>query len=845
MPIVKATPPAPKPGELGMCDHCGEPFLAMSLREEAYAQCLRCGVRHHSTAASATATLFEAVYREMHVELLREGTLFPSLSTLGIHPSVLTRAMIGQVPEDYDVAARFEPHIQRAQQEVERLERDRPTGRPTKEYPHALGAARRQVEGLRRLDQEARECFAQHEGWLACFYESPSHEITGITFVNPEAPDQDKTALRIEDTMGTFNHGMFAPSPVPRDVLLTKRLIVVADELELLLLQSIAARRAEHFDFSPADGTVFACATGLLTDAKVVRELSRHPIVCFHASADGNELIEALRQEMNLLGFTPPVGHRTLIEFCGAVSDPKRASELLQASIEQPVLYTRPFENVREEVDDVRTWKAALFLRHRWAADRVLRDLQERGLLYWDGRRPYAFLHDTKELIVGDEDHAGFPPFAAHYGIAASDQGMYSHLLGALQLEAAAHGTVTQVHSFAHYDSKRHMLYVFDLDRSVYRVTAEEITQVVNGTDGVLFVRSPKHLPFEIGTPKGDVEILTKEILAGVQFEKGELSTDDQRLLMLVWTLSMFFPELFPTKVILAMVGAKGSGKTSLLLRLGQLLFGPLFNVSNFTTDEKDFDATITNEAFVVVDNADQPIKWLDDKLAVAATGGTLKRRLYYTTNKLVDFPITAALAITSRTPHFRREDVADRLLLFRVQRYEDFFSQAYLLEEGRAKRNAVLTEVFGLLQRAVAALKARATEHPRVKFRMADFAEFALKVTPALTGDDRIVGVLDRLARAQLAFTTEHEPLLDLIDEWLKFSSNVGRPITTGALFEELRELQHSSVRVFPFKDPQAFGLHVSSLDATLRDVFKMEISHVRSNRRQCTFWPRTEDAA
>jgi len=139
-----------------------------------------------------------------------------------------------------------------------------------------------------------------------------------------------------------------------------------------------------------------------------------------------------------------------------------------------------------------------------------------------------------------------------------------------------------------------------------------------------------------------------------------------------------------------------------------------------------------------------------------------------YTTNKVVDFAITAALAITSRTPHFRREDIADRLLLFRVRRYEKFVSQAHLLEQGQAKRNAVLTEVFGLLQRAVAALKDRAAEHPPVKFRMADFAEFALKVAPAITKDERIAAILDRLAGAQLAFTAENEPLLDLLDEWL-----------------------------------------------------------------------------
>jgi hypothetical protein len=808
------------------------------------AQCLRCGIRHCSSAPTATAALFETVYREMHLELLNGARVLPFLSTLGVHASVIARSMIGQVPEDYDVAARFEPHIQRAQDEFERLERERPKGRPSNEYLVGVDLARQQVDRLRQLDHEARECFDQARGWLACFYESHSHVITGIAFVNPEAREK-KFALQIADTMGTFNHGMFAPTAAP-EVPISTGVIVVANELELLLLQSIAAQRAEEYGFDAASGTVFACATGLLTDAKAVRRLSRQPTVCFNASPDGKELVEALRQEVNLLGFNPPAGHRTLLEFFKTVPDAAQAHDLLRARIQQRVPYTRPFPNVRAEVDVVRANKAVEpFLRHRWAGEQVLKDLQERGRLYWDGRLPYAFLHDTKEVVVGDEDGAGFPAFAAEYGIAATDQAMYSHLLGALQLEAAAHGTETQVYSFAHYDSKQHALYVFDLDRWVYRVTAEEITKVENGTDGVLFVRTPKYQPFEIGTPKGGLDVLTNQILAGVQFEEGELSADDQRLLIAVWILSMFFPKLFPTKVILAMVGAKGSGKTSLLLRLGQLFFGPGFAVSNFTTDAKDFDAAITNEAFVVVDNADQPISWLEDELAVAATGGSLKRRLYYTTNQLVDFPITAALAITSRTPHFRREDIADRLLLFRVRRYENFVSQAYLLQEGRAKRNAILTEVFGLLQLAVAALKAQATEHPRVKFRMADFAEFALKVTPALTGDDRIVGILDRLASAQLAFTTENEPLLDLIDDWLEMAGNGGRFITTGDLFKELQDMRGSALRSFPFKDAQQFGQHVSNLDTTLRTLYRMEIRHVRSHRRACAFWPRTQVAA
>ena len=108
------------------------------------------------------------------------------------------------------------------------------------------------------------------------------------------------------------------------------------------------------------------------------------------------------------------------------------------------------------------------------------------------------------------------------------------------------------------------------------------------------------------------------------------------------------------------MIGEKGSGKTSVLRRIGQLLFGPKFQVLGMSHEPKDFDAAVTGDAFVGIDNADANIAWLDDKLAVVATGGTLKRREYYTTNKLVEYPITAFVGITSRTPHFRREDVAD-----------------------------------------------------------------------------------------------------------------------------------------------------------------------------------------
>ena len=56
------------------------------------------------------------------------------------------------------------------------------------------------------------------------------------------------------------------------------------------------------------------------------------------------------------------------------------------------------------------------------------------------------------------------------------------------------------------------------------------------------------------------------------------------------------------------------------------------------TAKPDDFDAAITSDHFVVADNADDAPPWLPDKLAVLATGGTIKRRVLYTTNRLADY---------------------------------------------------------------------------------------------------------------------------------------------------------------------------------------------------------------
>ena len=306
----------------------------------------------------------------------------------------------------------------------------------------------------------------------------------------------------------------------------------------------------------------------------------------------------------------------------------------------------------------------------------------------------------------------------------------------------------------------------------------------------------------------------------------------------------MFFPELFPTRPIIAMIGEKGSGKTSILRRIGQLLFGPKFQVMGMSHEPRDFDAAVTGEGFVAIDNADADVPWLNDKLAVVATGGTLKRRLYYTTNQLVEFPITSFVGITSRTPHFKREDVADRLLLFNVERLKEFGAEGTLLSELTARRNHLMTEFVGELQRVLRALEKNKDKSYSSNFRIADFAQFVLKVADAEGNLGEAEAMFDRLGQEQLAFTIQDDPVIEILESWACAKGNAGRELTTAGLFYELKRHADCSQppMLFDFKNVIGFGQYLQTKRATLAALFGATERTVGGRRRVWQFYPPTD---
>jgi hypothetical protein len=160
---------------------------------------------------------------------------------------------------------------------------------------------------------------------------------------------------------------------------------------------------------------------------------------------------------------------------------------------------------------------------------------------------------------------------------------------------------------------------------------------------------------------------------------------------------------------------------------------------------------------------------------------------------------------------------------LIRLERFTEFVSAAYLDEDIELRRDALMTEVVYTLQKIVAALHEQRNERRLTQFRMADFADFAIKIGPVLGVEQRQVEeILRKVADVQQEFTIQDDPLLAMLDDWLQTPRNVGRWVRTAELFEyQQRNGRFSGSSTVLCKDARALGQAITNLRSTLESIY------------------------
>lgn len=377
-------------------------------------------------------------------------------------------------------------------------------------------------------------------------------------------------------------------------------------------------------------------------------------------------------------------------------------------------------------------------------------------------------------------------------------------------LTARRRGERKTVHQFSYWDCASKRLYISKNDGTMFVLDGSSVTESNNGGDGVLFKAHLFTAPIV-----ADLTALPscfQVVFDGLSLDGDEIQAQHALALLKAWMLSVFFLEALPVRPILVLVGENGSGKTSLARRIGMVLYGGQFQVAGFRKDqngEGDFLAAVTNERFLVFDNADSNISWLPEHIARIATGVAIHRRRYYTENELVTFIPNCFMAMTSRDTRWNRGDVTQRLLPIKLHAIASTNIPESTLQQGLlGGRDKIWGAMLQILNTIVARLCGNQgvfTSH----HRLADFDQLGRVIADTLGISNDFIAAMANLNQTQQTLLAEGNERFEIVARWLRDPANayLGVASITGEdLFRELRSRYHDE-RLFPFKNPTALA--------------------------------------
>ncbi len=469
--------------------------------------------------------------------------------------------------------------------------------------------------------------------------------------------------------------------------------------------------------------------------------------------------------------------------------------------------------DLQEKIDKIRVDTEKVPATHRLLkiAELIEADLAAKGcaLLQTEEGELYLLWKPTGRIFNLDSGAmstwlSGYLAVSPH-----EKDGVINYVLDSLRSDAFKTDPVP-VRVLSAYNQETGALVVSDGAGGVWRRERFERWEPgVNGDGGMFFLTYGKGDPWkpEFGHPEA-----LDWFFERMSFDPaGNLTRAEYTTLMRVFLLSLFFPPLRRTRPIPAFLGIKGSGKTSAIRMIGRLLEGDGFEVTDVRENNEDgYIAAVCNSTVLGLDNADTQVSWLEDTLALYATGHEVRKRKLYSNNEMVAYRPRATVLIASRDPHFRRDDVAQRLLQFHFAPPSRYQPESELQEELRAKRGAIIGEL--LTRAGQVADRLAEGSGPSANFRMADFAAFGWVAMVAENREGEWFPLLEKLENVQAGFATEGNPTVEALAVLLDRDGALS--MDTTALYEACRAV---TAGVAFYKSPRAFSRILGNMRAEI----------------------------
>lgn len=463
-----------------------------------------------------------------------------------------------------------------------------------------------------------------------------------------------------------------------------------------------------------------------------------------------------------------------------------------------------------------------------------------------DGSSHYYF--DASRKLLLDVDKDDFKWFLrTKYGLSERD---LRELLEELKAIIWKHGIETRVHLFAHFDAAAHVLYISTNRNQVIRLDGHKISLVDNGTDGILFrtiddwapiISDPEILSgldyfsggFDWNKFEGGGSLLYRHLIARANFT-GDRDVqglpDSQRYLLTLYFYSLFFESVMLDKPILCFEGVKASGKSYIGSAVGSILFGEEFQPTSMPEQLRDLAVALSQNYFIVLDNVDSRVPGSHlNMLCQAATGGGVSLRQLYTDHTEIKARLQGFVAITTRHPKFKRDDLVDRLIIFNTEKIKEPIGRSVLFKELNADRDKLWDEMLINLNSIVRLLRSKADWNPPSSMRIADWDLFCKKVHSARSLET-YSGIVRVVTARKDRFSLKDDPFYETLRDVVYDRGQSLVRLSAKDLYDQLHEaakksgLDHSFTSLY--RSPLALAHRISHVTDELGSEFDVVVS-------------------
>ena len=373
--------------------------------------------------------------------------------------------------------------------------------------------------------------------------------------------------------------------------------------------------------------------------------------------------------------------------------------------------------------------------------------LRARGSFFWDERDKRfdtsLYFDESKGVLlrVRSDEFMSFLATSAEINREAS---VYRYLMSlvddAAMSDECARGVVPSVM----WERKGESVYISSGDSEMYRLADGKVERVINGTDGVVFVRGKTLAPWVYDAATAIDPFANARIFTGASWMSG-----DGAMNVRLWVCNLFASH--ETKPIILFTGLAGSGKTRMAKGIKEILGvranGRLdLSVQQVEDGDKGLDAfwaTINEGKLEVFDNLDTKVKWVGDALQNAATDGQTKRRQLYTTAGVQILRANANLMLTSNNPLFTTEGgggMADRIITIQLDNNRKTSEDKELSDDIRSNRDKYMSWIAKVV---AAAMIDKSAVDASINRRHPDYGKFSIHIGRAIGMEDEVVSAL------------------------------------------------------------------------------------------------------